>query len=433
VLADDASMRTSALRALAPAAALSAVVGLATAVPATAADTPSPAPAVETHPVPPDGVFRMTGSGWGHGRGMSQWGAYQAATENVAFPEILAFYYPGTTLGVLPAADVRVLLSADTGRDLVVRAAPGMTVQGQGAAPVALGDAPTGCAAPATRWRARAAGAGLRLQAWCGRWVTSGVLGPRLTFATPEGVVATQSGVVRRGYRGTITAIRTGPRSVQVVNTVPMEQYLRAVVPTEVSPSWPDQALRAQAVAARSYAARESLGRAARSFDVYDTTRSQAYPGAFAYDARWRTVRSREHARTDAAILETAGLHVLHAGAPALTMFAASNGGATAGAPLPYLTAQADPWDARATRNPRLAWTDTIAAATLGARYRLGQVGAIEVLGREVAGPSGGRITSLRIVGTAGSRVLTGDSAIRAGLGTYSSMLTFVPPPPPPA
>jgi peptidoglycan hydrolase-like amidase len=109
-------------------------------------------------------------------------------------------------------------------------------------------------------------------------------------------------------------------------------------------------------------------------------------------------------------------------------MFAASNGGATAHSTLPYLVAQADPWDATATRNPRLAWTDTIRAGALAARYRLGQVSAIEVLGREGLGPWGGRITSLRIVGTAGSRVLNGDGAIRAGLGTNSSMFTFAPP-----
>jgi SpoIID/LytB domain protein len=419
-------MRTSALRALAPAVALAAVLGAVGAVPSAATDPV--AGVLETHPVPGDGVFRMSGSGWGHGRGMSQWGAYQAASTGVPFAQILAFYYPGTTLGALPPAQVRVLLSADTGRDLVVRAAPGLSAAGPDGSPVTLPAAPEGCAAPATRWRARVAGAGLRLQAWCGRWVTMAAVGAQVTFATPEGMVATQNGVVRRGYRGAVTATRTGSRSVQVVNTVPMEQYLRAVVPTEVSPSWPDEALKAQAVAARSYAAREALGRAARSFDVYDTTRSQAYPGAVAYDAGWRAVRSREHARTDAAIEATAGLHVLHGAAPALTMFAASNGGATAHSTLPYLVAQADPWDATATRNPRLAWSDTIAAAALAKRYRLGTVQAIEVLGREGVGPAGGRITSLRIVGTAGSRVLTGDSAIRAGLGTNSSMFTFTPP-----
>ena len=89
-----------------------------------------------------------------------------------------------------------------------------------------------------------------------------------------------------------------------------MEQYLRPVVAAEVSPSWPVEALRAQAVAARSYAAHEALGRAAKAFDVYDSTRSQAYPGAVCYDSAWRVIRTREHASTDAAIADTAGLQV---------------------------------------------------------------------------------------------------------------------------
>jgi stage II sporulation protein D len=419
-------MRTSVLRALAPVVALSAALGLA-AGPASATGATPPAAAPEVHPIPADGVIRMTGSGWGHGRGMSQWGAYQAAVDGVPHQQILAFYYPGTTLGQLPPAQVRVLLGSDTGRDLIVRATPGLTAQGAGE-PIALPATPQQCATPATRWRARAYRWTLRLQAWCGRWVSTGKLGARITFSSPDGMVSTQNGTIRRGYRGSVTALRTGARSVQVVNTVAMEQYLRAVVPTEVSPSWPEEALRAQAVAARSYAAKEAQGKAARSFDVYDSTRSQAYPGALAHDSRWRVVGSREHPRTDAAVQATAGLHVLHEGAPALTMFASSNGGATAGTVLPYLGVQADPWDARATRNPRLAWTGSIAAATLASRYRLGQLTSIEVLGREGAGPWGGRILSLRIVGTSGSRVLTGDSAIRAGLGVHSSMFTFPPP-----
>jgi SpoIID/LytB domain protein len=412
-------MRPSLLHALTPAIA---VCALAAGVGPVAG-----APAPETHPVPADGVVRMIGSGWGHGRGMSQWGAYQAAREGVAFDRILAFYYPGTSLAKQPATKVRVLLTADTGRDLVVRATPDLTVQRSGGRRLALPAVPKGCTTRATRWRARAYAASLRVQARCGRWVTTEKGTGSVTFASGSGMVATVNGSVRRGYRGSVTAVRTGARSMLVVNTVPMEQYLRSVVPNEVSASWPEEALKAQAVAARSYAARESHGRGSRSFDVYDTTRSQVYPGAVAFDAAWRVVATREHPRTDAAVTATEGLHVMHGGIPALTMFASSNGGATAGTTVPYLVVRPDPWDARATRNPRLAWTDSIPASVLASRYGLGRVQRIEVLDREGAGPWGGRIGSLRIVGTAGSRVLSGDSAIRAALGVHSSMFTFAP------
>ncbi|HEX6887564.1 MAG TPA: SpoIID/LytB domain-containing protein, partial [Candidatus Nanopelagicales bacterium] len=312
---------------------------------------------------------------------------------------------------------------------------PGMVAQRTGAEPAALPEQPEGCTAPATRWRARAVRAGLRLDAACGgRWRTvQGAAPAAITFAGADGMVATQNGTVRRAYRGTVTATRLGSRAVAVVNTVAMEDYLRAVVPSESSPSWPDEALKAQAVAARSYAAREARGRAARSFDVYDTTRSQAYPGAAILDSAWRPVRSREHPRSDAAIAATAGLHVTVDGVPALTQFGASNGGATAASPLPYMTVQTDPWDARAMRNPRLAWTHSIAAAELGRRARVGQVTAVEVLGREGAGPWGGRLTALRIVGTSGARTVSGDGAIRSMFGTASSMFTFTPAPAPAA
>ncbi|HEX6888180.1 MAG TPA: hypothetical protein VF143_08745, partial [Candidatus Nanopelagicales bacterium] len=156
-------MRTSVLRALAGGVVLSTALGPLVGAPPAMAD-----PALEAYAPPADGVFRMTGSGWGHGRGMSQWGAYQAAIEGVPFASILAFYYPGTVLAPLPAASVRVLLSGDTGRDLVVRAVPGMVAQRTGAEPAALPEQPEGCTAPATRWRARAVRAGLRLDAACG-------------------------------------------------------------------------------------------------------------------------------------------------------------------------------------------------------------------------------------------------------------------------
>jgi SpoIID/LytB domain protein len=212
-----------------------------------------------------------------------------------------------------------------------------------------------------------------------------------------------------------------------------MEDYLRPVVAAEVSPSWPVEALRAQAVAARSYAAHEALGRSAWRFDVYDSVRSQAYPGAVSYDSRWQVIRWREDPRTDSAVAATAGIQLTTPdGRPALAQFGASNGGATAASPLPYMVVAADPWDSRCTRNPRLAWTDSVTIAALAARYpSAGPITAIEVLAREGAGPWGGRISALRIVGERRSYTLATDSAIRSALGTNSSMVTFLPTPTP--
>ena len=414
------------MRSLACATVLAVTCGVASAAPAGAARTEDP-PALLSVPTPADGVFRMAGSGWGHGRGMSQWGAYQAAAEGRTVTEILAFYYPGTVLAPLNMPTVRVLLSGDTGRDLVVRAVDGLTATQQGVDPIVLPSTPSKCAKPASRWRVRAVGSYLRLDAYCGRWVVvDKVAGSALAFTSPTGIVGTQNGSVRRGYRGTVTATRTGSRSVRAVNTLPMEDYLRPVVASEVSPSWPAEALKAQAVAARSYASYEVGAGVKRAFDVYDSTRSQAYPGAVLYNSSWKVVGSREDARTDAAIAATAGLQVTANGAPALTQFSASSGGVTASSPLPYMVASIDGWDSRAAKNPRLAWTDSVSAATLQKRYpKAGQVLALDVLGQEGPGAYGARITSLRVVGSARSYVVSGDSAIRSVLGVNSSVFGF--------
>ena len=255
--------------------ALVVAAGLAAATVGVSAPVSAVEP--EVYPVPADGVFRMQGSGWGHGRGMSQWGAYQAASMGVTYPDILSFYYPGTVLEQLPDALVRVLLASDTGRDLVVRATPGLTVTQSDGKAIQLPVTPSGCASPASRWRVRAAGARMKLAVYCGRWRTvDKVAGSTLEFAVPGDLIGTQNGSVRRGYRGSVTAIRTGSRSVQVVNTLPMEMYLRPVVAAEVSPSWPVEALRAQAIAARSYAAHGALGRARQ---VLRRVRLDALPG----------------------------------------------------------------------------------------------------------------------------------------------------------
>lgn len=376
--------------------------------------------------MPADGTFRLVGGGWGHGRGMSQWGAYQAATEGASYQSILRFYYPGTTLTALPGQRIRVLLTSDTGRDLVVRARPKFAAAIGGAAARRLPAKPAGCRSAATSWRARATKSGLRLSAYCRSWRTVRTTAARsITFSSGEGLVLTRNGSVRRGYRGTVSAVRTGSRSVQVVNTVALELYLRTVVPAEVSASWPREALRAQAVAARTYALAEARARSGGAFDVYDSTRSQVYRAAIAYSGSWRVVASREHAATNAAIRDTAAVTVTTQGAPVLTQFSSSNGGASASSPLAHMVARADPWDARAIKNSRHTWTDTVTARTLAARYpAVGSVRALEVLSREGAGRWGGRIIELRIVGSRGSRLVVGDTAVRAALGTNSSLLT---------
>lgn len=387
--------------------------------------------APEVYQVPAGGVLQLAGAGWGHGRGMSQWGAYQAATEGHSAAEILGFYYPGTTLARVGSQRVRVLLAAATGPELVVPAVAGLgyrigTAAGMESESPTPATPPAGCPGPVTSWRAVVADSGLLLQALCGSWVDvrSAAGTQAIGFEVAGGITPVQVAGARRGYRGQLLAHRSG-RSLRVLNVVAMEDYLRAVVPAEVSPSWPAEALAAQAVAARTFASHEVAARGNSAFDVYDSTYSQSYPGARTYLPDWTPLASREDARCDAAIAATAELQLLWAGSPALTQFSASNGAVTAAGPLPYQLATVDPWDARAAGNPRRAWVRSVPATALASRYRLGRLRQVEVLARDGVGDWGGRILAVRLVGTRRAVTVRGDSAIRSAFGVHSSNFTI--------
>src|SRR5687768_2131313 len=127
-----------------------------------AVGTATPAAAEEVAERPSDGVFAIEGHGWGHGRGMSQWGSQGAATLGRTADEITSFYYPGTAKAVLAPAPIRVLLSGDDGRDLTVHPATGMTVTD-----LATGTKQTLPAGP-SRWRVTVDSAGLHVQSLTG-------------------------------------------------------------------------------------------------------------------------------------------------------------------------------------------------------------------------------------------------------------------------
>lgn len=407
----------------------------------------SPAQAVdEVYERPADGVFRLSGHGWGHGWGMSQWGAYGAATQGRTADEILAFYYPGTTTATAPATTgVRVRLermSRSTWVGFQPERGLRFTYFLEGAGwnnPLAPANLTCG---QIKLWRVvRNGAADVQVEGSCDgatwqAWLTA----PTVDAAYPvvastnagdggDGTVGLLSAVdgERRGYRGEVRAqLLSG--LVAATSHLPYEQYLRSVVPNEVSASWPSASLQAQAVAARSYAMREAAGRTGGTFDVYDSVRSQVYQGFAAYDGGWNVATAEEDARTDAAIAATSGRHLVHNGQVALTQFSSSNGGWTAGSTsLPYQVVKADAWDRLPSGNTRKDWTDTVTAAELQARYpAVGTVQRLRVTQRDGGGEWGGRILRMVVEGSAGQQVLSGDTQVRSGLGVYSSYLTVV-------
>jgi stage II sporulation protein D len=269
-------------------------------------------------------TFAITGRGWGHGVGMSQYGTLGFALRNVAYSRILAHYYRGTTLGLAPVRRVRVLV-ADGRSTLTVRsAAPFRVLDGAG------------------QTHALAAGAygfgpGLSLKVG-GANKAQRLPGP-LLFSPGSQPLA-----LGRAYRGQLhVSVVAG--KLRAINAVALEHYLYGVVPSEVPSSWPSEALKAQAVAARSYALSHLQG---GGFDLYDDVRSQVYLGI-----------PHEKPTTNAAVDATAGEVVLHNGTVAKTFFFSTSGGRTMsaadawGSAVPYLVSVPDPYD---TLSPYHDW-----------------------------------------------------------------------------
>lgn len=345
------------LTALATVASLAVVPGAATASPAAAAPE-----------------FKLEGRGWGHGIGMSQWGAQGAATRGVDYRSILAFYYPGTRVGAT-SGSLRVLVTAETRQSLVIGNRSGLSVRS-----VSTGTSYPLARAGATHWRITPSADNTVSQVWVrtDTWRLVRQIPGAAEFIAPALRLYLPSG--SKIYRGRLrSAIAAGQRDV--VNVVSLESYLRGVVPLEVPALWRRGALRSQAVAARSYASFERAASTARHFDVYDSTRSQVYGGVAA-----------EEPQTDAAVADTRGEIRTYDGKPAFTQFSSSNGGWTVKGSQPYLVARADPYD------PIRTWHWTLTQAELDkVAPTIGTVTAVRVITRDGNGAWGGRAVKVRV------------------------------------
>ncbi|WP_413451009.1 SpoIID/LytB domain-containing protein [Georgenia phoenicis] len=393
-----------------------------TAAPASAAE--------ERYDVPAGGAWEVQGRGWGHGVGMSQWGSQGAATKSgLNYRQILDFYYPGTTMNTVPDRLLRVALTAYAPADTVTLQSPlgiSFSVAGKTVAPGRLTITRTGSeyriehrtkidATPTRTWNE--GGATLAVSAG-GNSEGGGVV-----------VLPRQNATDGTWYRGTINLVGgAAARTFDVVNHVNLEQYLRGVVPRESPSSWHLEALKAQAVAARSYGLSVMAPNAA--FDLCDTDRCQVYGGRAAVVTDGETFRPqpKEAASTDRAIRETAGQVRWYQGAVAFTQFSSTNGGHTAPGSRPYLVAKPDPYTGTATGDSRTTWTDTLQVSTLQ-QYcpNKSQLRTLVITERDGYGQWGGRITGIRLECTGGNVKLTSeppaDDEVRNTLrfGMYSN------------
>jgi stage II sporulation protein D len=260
-------------------------------------------------------LFLIDGRGWGHGIGMSQYGARGYAESGWPYSRILAHYYRGTELKLVPGRQVRVLLLEREPIALISSATRFRVVDARGKKRrLRPGSVALGRRAPGGRLK------GLKLP---------------LRFEPGAGPLRLDG----NAYRGTLLAQRSGKR-LSVVNRLPLDRYLRGVVPWEMPDDWHREALKAQAVVARSYAL--ATLKPGKLFDLYADTRSQVYGGLRAEDPA-----------TNRAVAATAGRVLYWNGRVATTFYHSTSGGRTApiaevwprATPLPYLVSVPDPYD----------------------------------------------------------------------------------------
>ena len=342
----------------------------------------------------PRTTFTIRGAGFGHGVGMSQYGAMGYAEHGSSAAQILAHYYMGTALETTdPNRKVRVQLVADT------RSA---RISGARQAGSRRLD-------PSVTYTLKRRGL---------TQVDLSASGKRLaTFSAPL-QVAGDGGVTALGgvgsYRGVLEFAPTVLKGISVVNAVGLDDYLQGVVPAESPASWPAEALKAQAIAARTYAITTAKSAA---FDHYADTRSQVYKGV-----------GIETASSNAAVAATRGQVVTYGGQPVVTYFFSTSGGRTedventtlGNEPRPWLKSVEDEFD---SVSPRHRWSTKLKMASadrkLGGLVR-GSFKGIRVTKRG-ASP---RIMEAQVVGSRGTTTTDG-ATLRTRLGLFDTWAYF--------
>jgi stage II sporulation protein D len=340
----------------------------------------------------------IRGAGFGHGIGMSQYGAYGYALNGAKYEGILAHYYKGTRLAGAPSRTVRVLLQPE---DPYIRVSGASRIGGH-------------ALKPQRTYMAKESGGSILVTTPSGKRVARVGNGARFTGPDALRLLGPAlNGVTSGLYRGAIE-IRTEGAGVTSINVLDLESYVRGVVAGEMPSSWPLEALKAQAVAARTYAlaTRKTTG----LYDQYPDTRSQVYRGV-----------TGESVRSDAAVRATTDRIVVYNGVPAVTYYFSTSGGQTENIEFSFVGALSKPWlvsvpDPYDNRSPYHRWTVNASAAALD--RALGAPGAfkrLKVLERGVSP----RVVRARVIGTKGSVVLTGPT-IRARLGLRDTWFTDV-------
>jgi SpoIID/LytB domain protein len=363
-----------------------------------------------------DGDITFSGHGFGHGRGMSQYGAYgYAVDQGATYANILDHYYRGTTLAgnagnpvvSVELLGLRGLETIITGPRLMLNGAPlgrtAIRIRGVAANTfeITVGDT---CAGPWTYWTG----------------APGGIVGNGTTVSD-DVRLCTAGGV--RAYRGSMVVLDGGGYGT-TINYVTIDDYLRGVVPSEMPAGWGSagggkgmEALKVQAVAARSYA----LSSQWKSYaNTCDTTSCQVYGGAY-NQPNGGALNWVENSLSDQAVAATSGqVRRWPNGSIARTEFGSSSGGWTAGGDF---QAVQDGGDGTAL-NPNKNWAVTLTRATVAARLGIASINGVRVTERNGLGAEGGRVLKMVFDTSAGPVTKTGNE-VRSALGLKSDWFSI--------
>jgi stage II sporulation protein D len=334
------------------------------------------------------------GRGFGHGVGMSAYGAYGYAEHGKSYRFILGHYYRGTTIGTLEKPRVvRVLLDISPGD-------------------VEFSGATSACGQqldPGRSYEAHRVARSVKLRSSGGKPLAN--CGRRLRAAGKGRITIAGQGTFRGALETVPTESEAG--SLNIVNALALEQYAKGVMPNEVPPSWPTEELRAHAIAVRSIALTGDVG--GNGFDLYADTRSQFYEGL-----------ESEYASTNAAVADTRGQVVMYGGEVAQTFYSACSGGHTEsvqyvfGTAVPYLVGVPDPYDYYC---PLHKWTLEFSGPEISSRLGAYLQGKLKQVVITKTGVSP-RIVSAKLIGTGGTSTVTG-SELSVALGGHDTWMTF--------
>jgi SpoIID/LytB domain protein len=423
-----------------------------------------PVPAAQAQTTDP--TFTVTGSGWGHMVGMSQYGARAMAANGYSATGITGFYYAGTTVRQTSEVVSNFMVTDPDPLWIgLLQNRANFIFRVDGPGPVGLckandgeGECPTQFAVGGETWEFRALGGGACQFFKAGVAVGNpGTCRGALTwdFATGTRVFSSDTG---RSYARGIIRFRPAGTGFHVVLEIGMEAYLYGL--GEMPSSWASAALEAQAIAARTYATRQALRYGPEEFfdatrqstcwcQLFSTVADQAYVG-------WGKEIETSGSRWVDAVNATAGQVITHPAAPDSTVivayYASSTGGHTDSnveglghsVPLPYLVPTSDPWSiSAAAANPFATWTRTLTGSEIATAFGLDTVTGVEVTKRNlsgtvaevtIAGTLGGQTTLLVKGGRAFRDAFTMRStaySITGGSGIGTAICDGVPPPSP--